>query len=933
MAIIFDPNQKVFTLHTKNTTYQMQVDALGYLLHLYYGKRTSGSMNYLLTYADRGFSGNPYAAGMNRTYSLDALPQEYPSLGTGDFRNFALNIKNAEGVEGINLLYKSYEIRKGKYALQGLPAVYAGENDAQTLEIVLADEAVQVEVHLLYGVLEEADVITRSVLIKNVGTAPVTIEKAAAACLDFVSGEFDVLRFYGKHAMERNLERTALGHGTISFGSRRGTSSHQYNPGVILAEHDTTETSGGCYGMLFVYSGNFSCEAEKDQFEQTRLLMGLNEELFSYPLAAGEVFTVPEVILSYSENGLAKLSQQYHNCIRNYVCRSKYVHMQRPVLINSWEAAYFDFNGDTIVDLAKEAASLGIDMVVMDDGWFGTRNDDNSSLGDWQVNEQKLGGTLAELIERVHAQGVKFGIWIEPEMVNENSNLYRKHPDWAIQIPGRKPIRSRNQLLLDFSKKEVRDYIFDQICAVLDQGKIDYVKWDMNRSMADVYAGTLSYDYVLGVYDFMERLISRYPDMLLEGCSGGGGRFDAGMLYYSPQIWCSDNTDAINRTRIQYGTSFFYPVSATGSHVSAVPNHQTGRKTSLHTRGVAAMAGTFGYELNPSLLSEEEKQQVREQIQCYKKYERLINEGTYWRLSNPFEDETAAWMSVSKEQDRALVSVIRLKAEANQAAVYVRLRGLKPDVVYLEENSGKQYFGAALMNAGIPLLPFTREYEAYQFSFVELKEAENLYKKLQQKNNLPERTVISLYGGSGSGKTTMAAALQQYFLKDGIGCYLLSGDDYPHRIPKRNDEERMRVYETAGEEGLRGYLGTPEEIDFDQMNEVIAAFHAGSDQITLKHMGREDGDITYEETAFSGISVLLLEWTHGGSEYIKGVDFSVFLESSPEEVKERRIRRNRDENAASPFICRVVEIEQEKLEMQKKQAGLIVGKDGKVYEQ
>ena len=934
MAIIYNPNSKIFTLHTAHSTYQMKVDTLGYLLHLYYGDRSSGSMDYLLTYADRGFSGNPYAAGADRTYSLDALPQEYPCLGTGDYRNIALNIKGDNGVEGVNLLYKRHEIRKGKYALNGLPAVWAKEEEAQTLEIVLADEAAQVEVHLLYGVLEEADVITRSVVIKNVGTGSVTIEKASAACLDFVSGDYDVLRFYGRHAMERNLERTPLGHGTICFGSRRGTSSHQYNPAVILAEQGTTEEAGNCYGMLMVYSGNFFCEAERDQYNQTRLLMGLNDELFSYPLAAGDTFTVPEVILSYSQNGLSALSQQYHNCIRNHVCRSKYVHMSRPVLINSWEAAYFDFTGETIVNLAKEAASLGIDMVVMDDGWFGKRDDDNSSLGDWYVNEKKLGGSLSELIRRVHEQGVKFGIWIEPEMVNEDSDLYRAHPDWAIQIPGRKPIRSRNQLLLDFSRKEVRDQVFEQICAVLDQGEIDYVKWDMNRSMADVYAGNLTYDYVLGVYDFMERLTSRYPDLLLEGCSGGGGRFDAGILYYSPQIWCSDNTDAINRTRIQYGTSFFYPVSAVGAHVSAVPNHQTGRVTNLNTRGVTAMAGTFGYELNPALLSEEEKQTIREQIQTYKKYERLINEGTYWRLSNPFEDEVSAWMSVSREQDRALVSVVRLVSEANPATVYIRLRGLKPDAVYLEENSGKQYFGAALMAAGIPLPAFTHEYEAYQFSFVELKEAKKLFDKVQQLHaSGDERVVISIYGGSGSGKTTIATALQQYFLSEGIGCYLLGGDNYPHRIPKRNDEERLRVYEEAGEEGLREYLGTPKEIDFDCINQVLAEFHAGKDTITLRHMGREDGDISSEETDFAGIPVMLVEWTHGGSEYLKGVDIPVFLESSPEETKERRIRRNRDENAASPFICRVVELEQEKLDIQKGHARLVVGKDKEVYEQ
>ena len=936
MAIIYNPNKRIFTLHTKHSTYQMQVDSLGYLLHLYYGAKNNSSMEYVLTYADRGFSGNPYATGADRTYSLDALPQEFPTLGTGDYRNIALDIKNSRGIESTNLLYKKHEIRKGKYALPGLPAVWADEAEAQTLEIVLADENAGMEVHLLYGVLEEVDVITRSAVIRNIGTETVTIEKAAAACLDFVSGNYDVIRFYGKHAFERNVERTVLGHGTIAFGSRRGTSSHQYNPAVILAEQGTTEEAGNCYGMLMVYSGNFFCEAERDQYNQTRLLMGLNDELFSYPLAAGDTFTVPEVILSYSQNGLSALSQQYHNCIRNHVCRSKYVHMSRPVLINSWEAAYFDFTGETIVNLAKEAASLGIDMVVMDDGWFGKRDDDNSSLGDWYVNEKKLGGSLSELIRRVHEQGVKFGIWIEPEMVNEDSDLYRAHPDWAIQIPGRKPIRSRNQLLLDFSRKEVRDQVFEQICAVLDQGEIDYVKWDMNRSMADVYAGNLTYDYVLGVYDFMERLTSRYPDMLLEGCSGGGGRFDAGMLYYSPQIWCSDNTDAINRTRIQYGTSFFYPVSAVGAHVSAVPNHQTGRVTSFHTRGVTAMAGTFGYELNPALLSDEEKQQVREQIASYKKYERLINEGTYWRLSDPIHDEIAAWMSVSKEQDRALVSVVRLMAEANQAAVYVRLRGLKPEAVYLEEYSGKQYSGAALMHTGIVLPFFTHEYEAYQFSFVELTEALHLYEKVGawcEDKQEHERLVISLFGGSGSGKTTIAGALQQYLLNDGIGCFLLGGDDYPHRIPKRNDEERLRIFEESGEDGLRDYLGTPQEIDFDRINEVIADFHAGKNTITLRHMGREDGEIFSEETSFEGIRVLIVEWTHGGSEYLEGVDLPVFLESSPEETRERRIRRNRDANAASPFINMVVELEGEKLKRQRNRAKLIVGKDKKVYEQ
>ena len=716
MAITFNETTRIFTLTTAHTTYQMQADAQGYLLHLYYGARTAGEMDYLLNYGDRGFSGNPNSAGNDRTYSLDALPQEYPSLGTGDFRNYALNIENADGSQCCNLVYITHEIAAGKYTLKGLPFVRAEENEAETLKIILEDPVTKVELHLLYGVLEKEDIITRSVIIKNAGKAPVTVKKAQSACLDFLHGDYDLIKFYGRHAMERNMERMPVSHESTRIGSRRGTSSHQYNPGVILAGKNTNEDSGSCYGMLFVYSGNFLVEAEKDQYDQTRIQMGLTDELFAYPLEAGAEFTAPEVILSYTNKGLSRLSQQYHHCIMNHICQGKYVHANRPVLINSWEAAYFDFTGDTIVELAKEAKALGIDMVVMDDGWFGKRNDDNSSLGDWYVNEEKLGGTLTKLIERVNQEGVKFGIWIEPEMVSEDSDLYREHPEWAITIPGRKPVRSRNQLVLDFSRKEVRDEIFKRICAVLDQGNVEYIKWDMNRSLADIYAPNVTYDYVLGVYDFLEKLTNRYPDILIEGCSGGGGRFDAGMLYYTPQIWCSDNTDAINRTRIQYGTSFFYPVAAMGSHVSAVPNHQTGRVTSMHTRGVAAMSGTFGYELNPALLNAKEKAEIRAQLAQYREYQELIREGDYYRLSNPFQDNFAAWMVVSDDRSKALVSVIRLTAEANPPAAYVTLKGMEEDAFYREKTTGKVYPGAALMEAGILLPAAVSEYEAYQIA-------------------------------------------------------------------------------------------------------------------------------------------------------------------------------------------------------------------------
>lgn len=719
MGIYYQQENRIFTLHTTHTTYQMKVDAFGFLLHMYYGGKISGNMDYLLTYYDRGFSGNPFDVGADRTYSLDVLPQEYPVMGMGDYRNSALIIRNGDESECCDLRYKSHRIYKGKYGLKGLPAVYASEDEAQTLEILLEDSASGVQVKLLYGVLEKEDIITRSAEISNCGTAGIVVEKAASACLDFVTGDYDLLSFWGRHVMERNLQRREIAHGSFGIGSRRGTSSHQYNPAVILAGKNTTEEHGNCYGLVFVYSGNFMCEAEKDQFEQTRVLMGLHSDLFHYSLEPGETLTVPETILGYTDKGLGQLSILFHRCIMEHICRGRYRDLPRPVILNSWEAAYFDFDGETICGLAKDAAALGIDMVVMDDGWFGKREDDNSGLGDWQVNQRKLGCTLKELTEKVNGFGVKFGLWIEPEMVSEDSSLYREHPDWALQTPGRKPVRGRNQLVLDFTRKDVRDAVFKAICGVLDQGNIEYIKWDMNRSISDVYSmqdkqGKVAYDYVLGVYDFLEKLIKRYPDMLIEGCSGGGGRFDAGMLYYTPQIWCSDNTDALDRVLIQYGTSFLYPVAAVGAHVSAVPNHQTGRGVSLHTRGVTAMAGAFGYELDPGELTDEERDEIRRQIRQYKKHEELIRKGDYFRLSDPFQDTYAAWQFTSKDKDRVLLNVVMLEVHGNMPVTYVKLRGLQGDMVYEDVDTGKRYYGSALMEAGMPMPMEPGEYLAWQ---------------------------------------------------------------------------------------------------------------------------------------------------------------------------------------------------------------------------
>ena len=726
MAIIFDENNRLITLNTKNSTYQMKIDEYGFLLHLYYGKRTNGNMDYILVNLDRGFSGNPYDAGDNRKYSLDALLQEFPCRGAGDFRSPGFEVRYEDGSFGCDLRYESHIIKDGKYGLSGLPAVYENSDmdKAQTLEITLSDKVSGIKVILYYGIIESLDIITRAANVINENKNNIYIEKLQSACLDFVSGNFDLITFYGRHAMERNIQRQSVGHGSYRIGSRRGTSSHQYNPLMILADSDANEDYGNCYAMSFVYSGGFLGEAEKDQYGQTRMQLGLMEEQFSYCLKSGESIIAPEVIMSYSDRGLAVLSQNLHKCIRENVCRGKYKNEVRPVLVNSWEASYFDIDKNSIVNLAKNAAELGVEMLVMDDGWFGKRDDDNSGLGDWFTNENKIGCSLKELVESVNNCGIKFGIWVEPEMVNEDSDLYRKHPDWAFAVPGKKPVRSRNQLVLDFSRKEVVDYIYDSITKVIESGNIEYIKWDMNRSIANVYSsedkyqGNVYYDYVLGLYDFLERLNKNYPDILIEGCSGGGGRFDAGMLYYTPQIWCSDNTDAIDRTKIQYGTSFGYPVSAVGAHVSAVPNHQTGRSVSIDTRGVVAMSGSFGYELDLGKVSEAEKNTIKEQIKTFKKEAELIHNGLYYRLSDPYKDPVAAWEFVSKDGDDVLVNVVCLKMHGNMQPLYVRFKGLNENVTYKDVKTGKIYPAEALMNIGMPFMPELGEYQSWQ---VELK--------------------------------------------------------------------------------------------------------------------------------------------------------------------------------------------------------------------
>lgn len=712
MAIQIDAEKKIFTLETDHTMYQMQADAYGVLRHLWYGAKTGCDMSYLQDYPDVGFSGNIYAAGNDRTYSLDTLPLEYAGAGVGDFRMPAVAAVHADGSSALDLHYYSHTVKPGKYGIEGLPAVYAAEDEAETLEVVLRDTASAVEVTLLYAVLPALDLVTRCARIRNLGETPVTLTKAASLCLDISRGSWEWVHFHGRHAMERQMERRLLFHGIQEIGSTRGTSSHHQNPTVLLCTPDCTETAGACIGAALVYSGSHQTRLECDQLGQVRMVMGIHPDLFRWELKAGETFSTPEVMLSYSDTGLETLSHHFHQAIREHICRGKYQLAERPVLINNWEATYFGFDTEKILHIAEEAARLGVDMLVLDDGWFGKRDDDCSGLGDWFVNETKLSGGLHDLVEKIKGMGMRFGIWFEPEMISEDSDLYRKHPDWAIRIPDRAPMRSRYQLVLDMANPEVQEYLFRVMSDVLHSADISYVKWDMNRSISDWYTRTLPADrqgemphrYVLGLYALLERLTAAFPDVLFEGCSGGGGRFDAGMLYYCPQIWCSDDTDAYERTKIQYGTSFFYPVSAVGSHVSTVPNHQTGRITPFETRGTVAMAGSFGYELDLNLLSDGEKQEVAEQIRQFKTYGPLIHNGKYYRLTNPMAEDAALWEFAAQDGSEVLVQGMLFHAEANVLRRTVQLRGLDAEKRYRLDGTEQVYTGAALMAGGV-LLP------------------------------------------------------------------------------------------------------------------------------------------------------------------------------------------------------------------------------------
>lgn len=720
MGICFLEDSKIFKLDSLTSTYMIGiVDQENFLGHIYYGKKVSDQdLTYLLRIDEPPFV--PSVNNRDRGSFLDSFPMEYSTSGTGDYREGCLEIETENGSAAISLTYKRHTIYKGKKVLEGLPATFGKEEECTSLEIVCEDPVYQVEVILSYTVYENLDAITRNVKIVNHGQKSIALRKVMSVCIDFEGLDYDVMTLHGSWARERHIQRNRLGYGKFATSSVRGESSHQDHPFLALLNHKADEDYGEVYGFNFVYSGNFIAQAEGCQFDTVRVIMGINPLNFKWKLENEAAFQAPEVVMVYSDQGIGKMTRTFHDLYRQHLIRGKYKDSERPVLINNWEATYFDFDTQKLLDIAKEASSLGIEMLVMDDGWFGKRSSDNCALGDWIVNEEKIKGGLKNLVDQVNGYGMKFGIWFEPEMISPDSDLYRKHPDWAIQIPGKEPTLSRNQYVLDFSRVEIRDYIFELMKDVLTSANITYVKWDMNRQLTDLASsrlpadqqGELSHRYVLGVYDLMNRLTKEFPDLLLENCSGGGARFDPGMLYYSPQIWCSDDTDAIERLRIQQGTSMIYPLSCMGAHVSDCPNHTVGRVTPFETRGYVALAGTFGYELDVTKIPQEDRDLIPGQIEMYHKYNSLIRRGDYYRIASYGDNcNYDCWQVTAKDKSEALVTFIQVMGRPNWHSTRIKLKGLDEDAVYELEGTKITLSGAAFMYAGINIKDLYGDYQ------------------------------------------------------------------------------------------------------------------------------------------------------------------------------------------------------------------------------
>ena len=671
MSIRYDEANRIFELDTRNTSYRIGIaDEEGFVGHIYYGQKIRPQKcDQFLRTCEAPFV--PSKNNRERCSFMDTFPTEYSGNGIGDYRESCIAVKTANGSRTVDLKFVDYDIVNGKPGISGLPASFAGEEEVQTLVVHMMDGGCGIDVDLIYSVFEDEDVITRSVSVKNAGDRNIRLTKVYSACIDMDDEDFEMLTLHGSWARERQIERRPIAYGKQSVSSLRGESSHQDHPFMAWMTKGTDQTTGDVYGMHFVYSGNFIAQIEKSQFDSIRAVMGIHSEGFEWWLTPGETFTAPEVVLTYSHDGLGQMTRNLHDFYRCHMIRSRYLHQKRPVLINNWEATH--------------------------------------------------------LVDEVNKLGLKFGIWMEPEMISPDSELYRKHPDWAFAVPERTATLSRNQYVLDLSRKEVRDYVYECVHNVISSANIEYVKWDMNRQLTDIGSveftgdrqGELAHRYVLGVYELQERLVNDFPDLLLENCSGGGARFDPGMLYYSPQIWCSDDTDAIERLSIQEGTELIYPLSTMGAHVSDCPNHTVGRSTPFMTRAHVALAGTFGYELDITKISEEERAMIPEQVSMYHKYNDLVREGDYYRVASYRENGLYdCWMVVAKDKSEALVTYVQVLGRPNVHSRKIKLLGLDVAADYRLDGTEKVYGGDLLMNAGMLIETMRGDYMSRLYHFV-----------------------------------------------------------------------------------------------------------------------------------------------------------------------------------------------------------------------
>lgn len=730
MGIVFDNRDMSFKLDTDNTSYVIAiVDEEQFIGHCYYGARVSDmDMSYMLRTGDAPFV--PSKNARERGSFFDALAVEYPGNGLGDYREGAIEVKAADGSTAVNFVYKGHSIYSGKKGLPGLPATFGGERECTSLEIYAEDTVLGLEAVLMYSVFDKDDVITRSVSVTNKADKPIHLTRVMSTSVDMDDEDYQMISLHGSWARERQIDYRSIGYGRQNVASFKGESSHQEHPFIALASKDIAQDYGKVYAFHFVYSGNFLAQIEKGQFDTIRVIMGIHPYGFDWKLESGETFVAPEVVMTFSDTGLGTMTRNLHDLYRNHLIRSPYKNRKRPILINNWEATYFDFNTEKLLDIAREAKKCGIEMLVMDDGWFGHRSDDSTSLGDWKVNEEKLPGGLAYLVSEVNKIGLKFGIWFEPEMISPDSDLYREHPDWAISIPGREPTRSRNQLVLDLSRPEVVDYVYESVASVLKSANIEYVKWDMNRQLTDVHSnyladdrqGELYHRYVLAVYELQERLTKEFPELLLENCSGGGARFDPGMLYYSPQIWCSDDTDAIERLKIQEGTALIYPLSAMGAHVSDCPNHTVGRSTPFETRGNVALCGTFGYELDITKISESDRAQIPGQVAMYHKYNDLVRNGDYYRIASYSQNKYYdCYGVIAKDKSEALITYVSVINRPNYHTRRICIPGLDAAKRYRVEETGQVFYGDTLMNAGLMIPNLWGDFQSKLIHLIEKK--------------------------------------------------------------------------------------------------------------------------------------------------------------------------------------------------------------------